>query len=398
MPQRIKVLLTILFFLIALFFIYNFSNTKKFELIRNPSKESPNIQKKENILPCENCPNPGKLNINKIDEDADQQLNPNTIEAANNTINGSEVGTKQLNEEDAAIDCPECENRILDFLADPSNDEASKTFMTNTWIRPETKGGTLLLVKALKGASNFEQHELKDHLMQLMAGAETSESIKALIAVINGEVPDINFQEFPKDIQYAIQKAIRLSPNSQETAQILAEKFENQSSPEAAEAMIKVGHPMMVYLLAKEAYDKGDLAQAEQLSGTFTSMKDSSALEGIMLLGMGNIVSIDTANQLAYEWASSNSDAINHDHYETYLSEFEADPVQRSVAAYVLAGSSDTERALTALIKAYDNEQDTILQKHYENAMNLLKEQSEISGKMNEQLNEEASIPQNDKP
>ncbi|WP_373499024.1 HEAT repeat domain-containing protein [Desulfococcus sp.] len=281
----------------------------------------------------------------------------------------------RVSEWEAPETCPDCVDGILDFLYDPSNDEASKVLMAQNWIKPGTKEEALALVELFNAAHELEQADLKDRLLLVLAGTDSSGATEVLISIVNGEVPTLPFRELPEDLQYAIQKAIRLNPHREKTGKLLAESIEYQATNAALEDLQKINHPMMLFYQAQDADQRGDTQKVNQILESFQDLEDSKTIEGIMLLGKENIVSIEGAGDAAYEWANTHGEVFDQDCYESYLSEPDADPAERSVAAIALTASNEPERALQALRKAYDNEADPDVRYYYEEAISMIMEQ-----------------------
>jgi hypothetical protein len=268
--------------------------------------------------------------------------------------------------------CPNCLEHIAAFLEDPSRDLADKIALGRALIQSGTQAETMLLVNAILHAHVTEESDLKDGLLQVLADAQTQESVAALMAIITGETGGQEFQQLPEDLQYAIQKAIRLNPNRETTGQMLAGNYNSQPLPEVAEKLQDVQHPMMISLLAKEAYEAGDISRAEQLMELFSAMNDPRTLDGLMLLTEKNVMPLDEANGRAYTWVSEHGDNFDQDHYAAYLSDFDANTAQRSIAAFALAASQNSEDALAALEKAYNHESDSLVRSNLESAINLV--------------------------
>lgn len=263
--------------------------------------------------------------------------------------------------------CTDCGERVLAFLADPANDEAAKVAMAKTWLKPETKEETLSLLRLLKEAHDAQQNDLKDRLLQMLAGSDSGESAELLISVLNGEQPDFSLQDLPEDLSYAIKKAVRLNPD-ENTGKRLAEEFRYQRSDETIAAIQDVKRPDMIYELLAQETDQ------EKISGLVQSLQsysDPRTLDVIMRLGNEQILTVDDAAKAAYDWADAHGESFNQERCEAYLSEPEASPAQRAVAAAALAAASDPVQAMTALQKAYEEETNQELRLAYEKAINL---------------------------
>ena len=272
--------------------------------------------------------------------------------------------------------CSHCQERLAALLDDPSLEIADKLSLGRALIQAGTQAGTLLVVNAILHASQKEESDLKDGLLQALADAQTPESTAALVGVITGEVADLNFQELPADLQYAIQKAIKLNPDGERTGQLLADSY-RRVSPEIARNLENVQHPTMAALLATEAYASKDMARTEQLIDLLSGMHDPRALESMMSLGKENIFPLEEANRRTYTWATEHGEQADQSRYAAYLSDFDANAAQRSMAAFALAAFPDTEEALSALEKAYDHESDPLVRSNLESAMNLIRDPSD---------------------
>jgi hypothetical protein len=272
-------------------------------------------------------------------------------------------------EQSAPEECADsaCAERILAFLADPANDEAAKVKMAQTWLKPESKEETLSLLRLLQEAHDAQQHDLESRLLQMLAGADSRESAELLISVLNGDEPSFVFNELPEDLQYQIKKAIRLNPY-ENIGKRLAEEFSYQRSDETIAAIQDIKRPDMIYELLAQETDQ------EKISGLVQSLQsypDPRTLDVIMRLGNEQILTVDDAAKAAYNWADAHSESFNQERCEAYLSEPEASPAQRAVAAAALAAASDPVQAMTALQKAYEEETNQELRLAYEKAINL---------------------------
>jgi hypothetical protein len=281
-------------------------------------------------------------------------------------------------EQPALAECTgaDCGERVLAFLADPNNDEAAKVAMAKTWLKPESKDETLSLLRLLREAYDAKQYDLKDRLLQMLAGADSGESAEQLIAVLNGELTEFSLQELPEDLRYEIKKAIRLNPDER-IGKLLAEEFSYQRPDETVlEAIQDVKRPDMVYELMIEADQRGETEKVGELMQSLQSYSDPRTLEVLMRLGDEKILTEEDAAKAAYDWADAHGESFNQEQCEAYLSEPEASSTQRTIAAMALAASSDPARALAALQKAYDNESDQNLRLAYEEAITRARRRS----------------------
>lgn len=278
---------------------------------------------------------------------------------------------------DKVGDCSPCLEHIAAFLDNPLQDVADKIALGRILMQSGTQANTLLLVNAILDAYLREEHDLKDGLIQALADAQTPESAVALTAVLTGDLVDLDFQQLPEELQYAIQKAIRLNPNGEVTGQMLVARYNSQPSPEIVERLQDVRHPVMISLLAKEAYESGDISRVEQLMDLLSTTNDLRNLDSLILLTENNVMPLDEANRRAYKWVNDHSGNFDHDHYAVYLSDFDASPAQRSIAAFALAASRNSESALATLEKAYNYESDTFVRIDLESAINLLLNRSD---------------------
>lgn len=273
-------------------------------------------------------------------------------------------------------DCPHCLERIAAFLDDPFQDVADKIALGKLLMQSGTEAETLVLVNAILSAHLRGKNDLKDGLLQALADAQTPESAAALITIITEGSTGLDFRRLPEELRHAIQKAIKLNPNGEVTGQMLAANYNSQVSSEIAKDLENVQHPIMVSLLAKEAHQVGEIAKVEHLVHLLSTMDDPRTLDGLMLLGENNVMPLDEANERAYAWVSEHGDGFNHNYYAAYLSDFDANAVQRSVAAFALAASQDSESALTAVEKALYYERDPRVRSHLKSARNLLVDHS----------------------
>lgn len=272
--------------------------------------------------------------------------------------------------------CPQCLERIAAFLDDPSEAVADKIILGKILIQSGTQAETLLVVNAILSAHLREEGDLKDGLLQALADTQTPESVAALTAVVTRDSANLDFPQLPEELQYAIQKAIRLNPNTEVTGQMLAATYNRQVSSEIAQDIENVQHPLMVSLLAKEAHHSGDIARVEHFMHLLSTMDDPRTLDALMLLGENNVMSLDEANERAYAWVSEHGGSFDHEHYAAYLSDLDSNAAQRSVAAFALAASRDVERARGAVEKALDYESDPRVRSHLEAALKLLLDRS----------------------
>ena len=267
---------------------------------------------------------------------------------------------------------------IIAFLSDPTIDEVDKIQKAKNWTKPGSREETLSLVQLMINSHEIGQDDLKDQLLQVLAGVDSNEPTEALLSIIKGEVPEITFEELPKELKYAIQKAIRLNPDTQWTGKVLAESSGYQASEKTIENLKAVNHPTMLYYLAQEADQRGEIEEVRQIVSSLISIEAPESLEMIIGLGQDNVLSVDDASQAAFDWAASHNNYLKQDQYESYLSEPDADSVVRSLAASALAASNDPNSALTSLKKAYDHETDKNTRYFYEEAIDSLSQRVEV--------------------
>lgn len=268
---------------------------------------------------------------------------------------------------------------ILTFLSDPNDDEAEKVQAAKKWRKPHNREEILLLIQLTKDAEELRQSELKDQLLQTLAGTDSNGVIEVLVSFMKGEesVSGITFAELQEDFQYAIEKAIRLNPDDEWTGQVLAAESGYRSSEENVENLQNIHHPVMFYHLAREADQRGEVEKVAEIVDSLVTIDDSGSLKAIIRLGKDSIISVDDASLAAFDWAASHQDSVKQDRYESYLSEPNADSVERTIAAYTLAGSRDADKALSSLQKAYENETDENVRPYYEQAIRTLTQRVE---------------------
>lgn len=269
-------------------------------------------------------------------------------------------------------DCPLCQERIAAFLDDPTQDMAAKIALAEALMQSGGQTETKLLVNAILRARLREDDDLKDRMLQALADAHTLESAAALMVIVTGEADGQEFQQLPEELQYAIQKAIRLNPDAETTGWMLAENYFSQATPELAERLLNIRQPFMIALLAKQAYESGDIQKTKSLTSLFPVMGYYGTLNALAFLSDAGAIPLDEANALAHEWAD-NQNEFNQNHYAVYLSgETDANETQRALAAFALAASPDKTMARASLENALEIEMDPVVRGHLESALELL--------------------------
>lgn len=277
---------------------------------------------------------------------------------------------------DGLEDCADCLELIATYFDDPIQNTADKIALGKALMQPATQAETLILVNIILNAHLSDDVELKAGLLQALGNAQTPESAAALITVITKGVSDLDFYQLPEDLQLAIQNAIRLNPFPEATGQMLTVHYNNQASPDVVQELENIQQPVMLSMLAKQAYNGGDIAKTEHLTHLLTTIDDPHTLDGLMLLGVNDVMTIDETNGRAYVWVSEHAGAFDQDHYAAYLSNFDTNATQRSAAAFALAASQDSASVLAALEKASLYETDPLVSSNLVSAINLLLERT----------------------
>lgn len=273
---------------------------------------------------------------------------------------------------DGAEDCVTCLPRTVEFLSNPTQPKAEKIATARSLMQPASQAQTLVLVEAILKAHLAGDDELKTGLLGALGEAQTPESAATFVDIIAKGVSDLKFGQLPDELQFAIRSAIKLNPFPEATGRLLAEHYNSQASPEVAQEFENLQQPVMLSILAKKAYDRGELARTEELTDRLSKMSDPYTLDGLMLLGVNSVLPLDRLNRIAHEWAGEHSGTFNQERYAEYLSNFDTNVTQRSVAAFALAASQDSASALNALEKALNHETDPLVRGNLETAINLV--------------------------
>lgn len=288
-------------------------------------------------------------------------------------INGSLRSNEYLRDV-VAVDgvrlCSECADRIATVLTDFSESQERRISAGRFLIEKGLREGTLAVLYAIYEAHDSGQYDLKDGLMQALADTQSPDSIKVLIDVITGNEKSINFSDLPEDIQYAVRKAVRRSPNDQETGAALAQRFVESASTDVAEYLEGVGHPEMITVLAARAFAEGDMSEVDARIQSLVSVEDPRTVDGLMHLGAQGVVSPEEASRLAYDWVLKHRESIDVGRFSAYLSDSRFNSVQRSIAAFAVAAWQDRVAARSALEEAYLREDDIGLRASIQAAIN----------------------------
>lgn len=267
--------------------------------------------------------------------------------------------------------------RVAAFLEDPGQSTEERVTLGKELMKSGTQAETLLLINAILHAFITGDSDVADGLIQALADAQTPESAVALTRVITEGSTDLPFQQMPEGLKYAIQKAIRLNPDAEATALALATTYNSQVSSEVVGDLEDVRHPLMLSILAEEAYQSGDSARAGDFVRKLTTIDDPRTLDCLMKLGESSLLPQDEANGKAYAWVSEHSDIFDQDRYAAYLSDFNANVAQRAVASFALAAAPDADSALAALGKAIFHESDPLVLSYLESAKAMLLDRSQ---------------------
>ncbi|MGD9732697.1 MAG: hypothetical protein AB7U45_10995 [Desulfamplus sp.] len=300
-----------------------------------------------------------------------QPAHDNLMAQLENVLKSEDIGAIQSFVDEIA-DCHSELEHISNFFDDPFQNTSDKIALGKALMQPANEAEIFVLVNAVLNAHFADDSELKDGLISALGYAQTTESVSALIAIIGEGISGIDFHKLPDELQFAIKNAIRLNPFPEAAGQMLVEYHNNQASPEAALDIESIQQPVMLSMLTKQAYDSGDIERVEKLTHTLSKLDNPYTLDGLMLLGTNGVLPLDKVNEIAYIWANEHGYIFKQDRYEAYLSEFNTNEIQRSVAAFALAGSQNPADAAAALEKALIYETDAVVSSNIEIAVNLV--------------------------
>lgn len=280
----------------------------------------------------------------------------------------------------AAAECPVCLDRLQGTLDDSSQGEDLRRYAANVLVKSGTGKGVVAVLRAIVDAHSRGQHRFKDGLMQILADVDSVDAADALAAVLTGEDASYgDLLEMPKDVRYALSKAIRNMSDSRAVGERLVEQYQAAVTPEARERLMDIGHAYASALFAIDANRRGDTGQGTSFAERLSEMEDHRAISGMMLLAREKSMPVEDMAELTYRWYQRMNELRNtrsHELLVEYLTNFGSTAEEKAVAAYALAAEKDSAAAAYALQKARDYEDDPLVREFIEAALSVIKSKS----------------------
>ena len=344
--------------------INNFAKTEKKVSVNANKADNVNIVSVSEEVPNIDLPQQTKAEV--IPE-----TNVDYIEELRLAVESGDEFSAQMAIESAAS----CEARIVEMiqiLDDPSYDNLFRKQIARALIKSGDLEGISSVVKSIIAAHNNEGQDFKDELMQTLVDVDSVETAETLADILLGNASFYEREKMPDDVIYAIMKAIRLTPD-EKIGEALAQKYFDASSEEEKKILSEIKHPVMMALLAADAYEHKDSRAGDRFMEQLAGTDHRSAINGIMTLANENAVKLDTvANMMSFWQMAHPEDTLTHDIFVEYLINPEYSPEERAVAAYAIGYENDKDMAILALQKAQLHENDPNVKKYIERALSKM--------------------------
>ena len=301
-------------------------------------------------------------------EEVIPETNTDNIEKLRLAVESGDEFAVQTAIESAAA-CEACIFEMIQILDNPSYDNLFRKQIARALIKSGDSEGIKSVVKSIIAAHNNEDQDFKDELMQTLVDVDSVETAEALADILTGNASFYEQEKMPEDLIHAIMKAIRLTLD-EKVGESLAQKYFDAKSEEEKKNLSEIKHPVMMALLAADAYDQEDSEAGDRFMEKLAGIDHPSAIKGIMTLANENSVKLDTvANMMSFWQLGHPDDSLIHDIFVEYLSNPEYSPEERAVAAYAIGYENNKDLAISTLQKAQLYENDPKVKRYIREAL-----------------------------
>jgi DNA-binding FadR family transcriptional regulator len=271
------------------------------------------------------------------------------------------------------IDCPGCLEELAETLADEAVDLGVRRLAAIALVKSGKR--IMDVIEAIYDAVLLEDQELQENMLQALTYLDSPLGAVVLTEFIAGrQSATMNFDELPEEVQYACMKAIRMVPDAKAVGSALSEQYLGEDATEdEQQRLADISHPAMLANLVATAYEEGNTEVAYEFMDRLLDGSGAGGLHALMGLARNENIPIDDVISVLELWQKNHPDngAQDHDVLVDYISRGGSDQAERIVAAYAMAGGTDTEMSVNALQKAYEYEEDPVVREHIEAALDI---------------------------
>jgi hypothetical protein len=271
------------------------------------------------------------------------------------------------------IDCPGCLEELAETLADEAVDLGVRRLAAIALVKSGKR--IMDVIEAIYDAVLLEDQELQENMLQALTYLDSPLGAVVLAEFIAGRrEASMHFDELPEGVRYACEKAVRLVPDAKAVGSALSEQYLGEDATEdEQQRLADISHPAMLANLVATAYEEGNTEVAYEFMDRLLDGSGPDGLNALMGLARNENIPIDDVISVLELWQKNHPDngAQDHDVLVDYISRGGSDQAERIVAAYAMAGGTDTEMSVNALQKAYEYEEDPVVREHIEAALDI---------------------------
>lgn len=263
------------------------------------------------------------------------------------------------------------------LMDDPAADPALRGYAAEALVRAGTADAMEHVLDDLLAASRTGDEERFSLDLTALEAPTTTEGIEVLFDLLLGQGAYAgNAGGLSPEVLAALRKALLAYPDREMVGDLAAQLYFDPDVLADKQAMWElfdgVSHPVMLAQLAARAYEENLAENAAQFMERLGESDEQGVVQAVVRMASNPAVPADDAANALYQWSLRHPEDALPGLFMEYVTDSARPSLERSIAAFGLAGTADPEFAQQALEKALANETDPVVKLDLERALALI--------------------------
>ena len=272
---------------------------------------------------------------------------------------------------------PALRAELMALMDDPAADPALRGYAAEALVRAGTADAMEHVLDDLLAASRAGDKERLNLDLAALEAPTTTEGIEVLFDLLLGQGAYAgNAGELSPEVLGALRKALLAFPDREAVGELAVQLYFDPDVLADREAMWElfdgVAHPAMLAELAARAYDENLSEPAAQFMERLGESDEQGVVQAVVQMAAHPAVPVDDAAAALYQWSRRHPKDALPGLFMEYVADSTRPSLERSIAAFGLAGTADPAFAGQALEKALANETDPAVRLELKRALALI--------------------------
>jgi tetratricopeptide (TPR) repeat protein len=316
---------------------------------------------------------------------AEPQLTPEEFVSALRSVVGKNIPDeiRALLEKSSQVHA--AEDALKALLADPNSGAALRRYAAEALMRIGTAESVQSVFDQISASYRNGDTDGARALLAAFEAPTTSAGYQAMFDFLLGRGAFAQSQDpRPEEVIAALRKALRTASDRETVGTLATQLYLDPqvvgNNAALTELFDGVSHPVMLAQLAALAYQENLPQNAAQFLDRLRQHDDQSVVQALVQMTSNQAVPLNDAATALYNWSLQHPQQALSGVFLQYITDASLPPAQRSVAAFGLAATADSNAARRFLEKAISSEANTVLRTNLQLALATLNNRQTSSG------------------